>query len=192
MKHTRLTVAKICHELANHLSVIQFLRDDLSERKDDEFMELCRGIDCLSLTLRFFRNIYLSNGDVECLVNIVIDLFKATQLVLSDKNNILRNIVNSPKEKVVCGALYIMMKTCKIGDEISIDRVGNNGYEIVIQSVGRTLPSGAIAALSDNDVQEDVFNVFVMYIKDTARLAGLNLKIDKTFNDFLRMLIWKE
>jgi hypothetical protein len=124
------------------------------------------------------------------LVDIIIDISKARRLVLLDKDNILKSIVNSPKEKVICGALYIMMKSCKIADEISIDMVGNNGYEIVIRSIGRTLSHGNIAALGD-DVSEDVFNVFVIYIKNMARLAGLSIKIDKTFNDFLRMLIWE-
>ena len=50
----KFTVARLCHEIANSLSVIKFLQEDIDSSENYEIKELFKNIDLMVYTMDFF------------------------------------------------------------------------------------------------------------------------------------------
>ena len=187
LKFAKLSVAKVCHEMANHLSIMKFLQEDLANSDVDEVKELLKTIDLLTLTMDFFRNIYANSGGISSVREILINIFKIKDITLLDNENVLSDLSNN-FENVLCGVLYIIMKACKTGDEITVSKIGKNIFVAIPE--GRALSKNVIDAFN-NSVDEDIFNIFVNYIKKLANLENLEINLE-TENKNLRVKIWKK
>lgn len=183
LKSAKLSVAKICHEMANHLSVMKFLQEDLGNSDVHEVKELLKIVDLLTFTMDFFRNIYTASSANSDIKKILLNIFKLKGIILSDNENSLSNNF----ENVLCGILYIIMKNCKSGDEIKLSKI----EEIIFITIpeGRSLSENIVNAFN-NSLDDDVFNVFVNYIKELANLENLKINIENK-NKNLRVKIWK-
>ncbi|MDR1476233.1 MAG: hypothetical protein LBI20_02840 [Holosporales bacterium] len=188
----KLTAAKICHELANHMSAVQFVCEDLLSSAV-EIRELLLNVQLLSLTLRFFRGMYAVNGHAESLVDILFEIANIKKLIISDEGSVLSDSVRNPdREKLLCGAVYLVSKSCRQNDEIIItDDKSNVVAEITVKNKGRMLPSGIVNALQ-HDIPGDSVNIFAIYIKRLANFDGNCINIDTGGDYPLKLKIWKK
>lgn len=186
----KFTAAKICHELANHLSAVQFVCEDLVE-SSEETKELLHSIRLLSLTLRFFRNIYAISGHTESLYDIMFDIALSKQIVIKDEDRLLiASNIDYNRERVICGLLYIASKSCKSNDEMIISDDDGKGIIVRVKNKDRMLPSDIENAFRHN-VKEDSVNVFAIYLKHLATSVGLVIGIEPTDECPITMRVWE-
>lgn len=185
LKSVELTVAKLCHEMANSLSVMKFLQEDIDASQNHELKELFKTVDLLTYTMDFFRRIYsLSENSIQ--VNgILLDILQSKNISLIGNLNIFSNA--SPIfDNVICGILYICMKACREADSILIEETGE---KIVISVSNRTLPQEVVKALQGTDVTENIFNTFALYIKNLAKLNHIDIISDINPNN-ISITLW--
>ena len=177
---TQLTVAKICHEMANHLSIIKFLQEDLAEHNSPELKELLRTVDLLSLTMDFFRNIYSAKIDFPTLFETLKKICNLKGICLSDPYDIIQSLPEN-LQNAISGILYTIMKVSKPGDVVKVS--GNFSMIIVDAPRGKALPKTVTTALEGNFVKDDIFNIFVNYTKYLANLDGYKILQEKSGED---------
>jgi hypothetical protein len=191
LETVKLTVAKICHEIANCLIVIKFLQEDLSNSPIREIGELCREIDILINITDFFRNIYSMSDATSDSVSPIMNTLKLKKITLCDKTGIIEKL-SSSGGKTICGVVYMMMKSCKPGDSIIVEKRGENTIMISIDKP-RTIATKIIDTLNAKGlVNEDVFNVFAVYVKSLAEVEGLNISVNIDKNHTPSIEIWKK
>ena len=187
METTKLTVAKICHEMAGYLSVIKFIQEDLTDTGaalgSTELRELSKNLDLLSLTMEFFRNIYSGYETRKVLLNIM----NLRGVGVSDKNDILSNSTGT-LQNIICGMLYILMKSSKVGDDIAIS--GDSDCIEIQSPAGRMLPKSVFDALTNDGVSPDAFNIFAKYISQLATSALFDISLSSN-DDHLQVKICK-
>lgn len=173
--NTQLTVAKICHEMANYLSILKFYQDDLNHLNQKEIQEVSKLIDLLSHTMSFFRNIYSPKIDSNSLSEDLKKIYKLKELEISDSNGILKDISEN-LQNVVSGVLYLIMKVSKPSDVV---KISGDLSEIILEiPSGRKLAKNITDAILSN-VSDDVFNVFINFIKHLASLERSEITISK-------------
>ena len=169
---TQLTVAKICHEMANHLSIIKFLQEDLAEHNSPELKELLRTVDLLSLTMDFFRNIYSAKIDSVSLFETLKKIYNLKGISLSDPYTIVQSLPEN-LQNAISGILYTIMKVSKPGDIVKVS--GNFSMIVVDVPKDRALPKNVSASLEETSVNDDIFNIFVNYTKYLADLEDYKI-----------------
>ena len=183
-ERTNLTVAKICHELANYLSVLNFIREDIVNEKEFDKVELVKTIELLTHTMDFFRNIYSDNINYKSMILALKQICSLKGIVLSGCDDMLVNI-NEKVKCVVYGLLYTIIKISKTEDVVNVSKNKNN---IVISlPQGRTLPRTVSEVFSETIVDDDIFNVFANYINEKAERNGYGIKA--TDNE---IVVWKK
>ncbi|MDR0942398.1 MAG: hypothetical protein LBM19_02145 [Holosporales bacterium] len=185
---TRLTVARVCHEIANHLNAIKFLCDDESELRSEDLKELFNDLNLLSYTMSFFRGIYSGGSAVDTL-DAVLGVAKLKNISISDKNNVLTEFVVSNSKTSILGILYLIIKVCKSQDVIVISYRTSEPIKISVDKQ-RVFPEAIYLAFNDNLLQENVFNVFALYVKDLAKEQGFEISAELVENDGLRVNIY--
>ncbi|MDR1333171.1 MAG: hypothetical protein LBJ69_02085 [Holosporales bacterium] len=185
---TKLTVAKLCHEVANHLSVLVFLKEDLVN-KTQELSELFTLIDMLTHTMDFFRNIYATSGTISNIMETMQCIAKLKSIHISDDSNVMKKSDdNSGAPSFLGGVLYIVLKACKPNDTISITK---SPKEISITvSSPRRLHEAVSAAFNEETCKEDIFNTFALYVKKLAKFQGFNVSADTDESGGLRIKAW--
>lgn len=190
LKTTKLTAAKICHEIANHLSVMKFLQEDLKSSYIYEVKELLGTVDLLTATMDFFRNIYSASGSISSTSKVITEIYKLKGVVLKG-SEFFYNFESSDEENIICGMLYIIIKSCKSGDVVSINRE-KMSWVITIKNKNRRFPEAVLSAINNREVLEDIFNVFVLYVKQLAMESRYDMLADEDDEEFLRVKIWKK
>jgi len=183
-KDINLTVAKICHEMANYLSVLSFIKEDIAGNATGNIEELCKTIDLLTYTMDFFRNVYADNADSKAEINALkkIYLLKDINLFISSDNG-LYSLPNRV-QKAICCILYTAMKSSKSGDIVTVSRAMD---KFVINIPENTnLPTEVNNALSGT-LPSNVINILINYAKNIASLEGYKIRLEESSN---QVVIW--
>jgi hypothetical protein len=174
---TTLTVSKVCHEMANHLSVMRFLGEDLKNTDIHEVKELLRNADLLACTADFFRGIYSTSGAVTSIFGTLFGLAKLKEVMISNADDSLDRFQSPEAQNMIAGLLYLIVKACKAKDVVSV--VSPDSQTVWISASNRRFLPTAINLAFNNDSQiEDIFNVFAMYIKRLADASGHKIFVD--------------
>jgi len=189
LRTTKLTAAKICHEISGYLSVMKFLQEDLkSLESNDDLKMLFEEIDLLSCSMDFFRNIYSSSKQKTGIYKIISNIYKLKGVSLPDLSSLFDNASNANDENFLAGVLYIVLKSCRQGESVFVE---GNSSDIVITTGTSSLPSSIINAMNNDDCDEDIFNVLAKYIKTLANLEKYSINVESVLNGGLRIKIWK-
>ena len=177
-----LTVAKICHEMANYLSVLNFIREDIKNTQTPEVQEMMKNIELLTCTMEFFRSIYSDKINPNILEAAINKIYDSKGIDVLGFNYI--ELPNNVKG-AICGLLYIIMKVSKPGDIVNI---ANNTNKIAVSiPENRNLPSNVSTALSKKVVEDNIFNVFVNYVKELAKTDGYGIELKNQ-----EVIVWKK
>lgn len=182
------TVAKLCHEIANSLSIIRFLQEDLSYSENRDLEDLSKNIDLMTYIMDFFRNIYSVSDNRAKINEILLNILNLKGISLKGDTNIFSE-VSANFENVICGILYICMKSCKSSDCILLKKQDN---KIIIQIPNRTFPQNTIKAFQEEDIEETVFNIFILYIKHLAKSYGIIIDFNFDFNNNTTITLWNQ
>ncbi len=181
-QHTNLTVAKICHEMANYLSVLNFIREDIEHTATPEIQEMIKNIELLTYTIEFFRGIYSDKINIDALISAIHKIYNKKGIVAPALNDI---VAQHNGKAAICGLLYVIMKVSKPGD---IVKINHNEDKIVISiPEGRNLPTNVSVALSEKVIEDDIFNVFVNYVKELAAQDGYGIELKNQ-----EVIVWKK
>ena len=185
-KDTNLTVAKICHEMANYLSVLNFIKEDVEGTATGNISEMCKIIDLLTCTMDFFRNVYADNIDSKAVIDALKKIYhlKAINLFIASNNGIY-SLPGKVQGAIYC-ILYAIMKSSKSGDIVVASR--STDKFVIKLPENRSLPADANEALTES-TQNNVSNILVNYAKSIASPEGYKITLD---DNFKQVLIWKE
>lgn len=185
-QNTNLTVAKICHEMANYLSVLTFIKEDIADNATDDEQEMFTNIELLTHTMDFFRSIYSDNINSEAIINVLENIYSLKGLHLSISYGAL-NLLSEKVRGAVCAVLYTIMKTAKPRDTVAVYKKTNDIVIDVPQN--RMLSNGVKDALSANSVDNNVFNILINYAKSIAASDGYAITLNGNLN---QVVIWKK
>jgi hypothetical protein len=183
-----LTVAKLCHEMANHLSVITFFREDLANKADD-LGELFVRIDLLMHVMDFFRGMYSTSGTIADMAEVVLRIANCQRIRINDTANAICNFSTAKEANFFAGVLYILLKICKPEDVITI--AGDCRFTTVTIDAPRKLHSSVCMAFNGESAEEDIFNIFALHVKILATRQGFGLSTDYDEHEAMRINIWK-
>jgi hypothetical protein len=138
--------------------------------------------------MSFFRGIYSGGSAVDTL-DAVLGVAKLKNISISDKNNVLTEFVVSNSKTSILGILYLIIKVCKSQDVIVISYRTSEPIKISVDKQ-RVFPEAIYLAFNDNLLQENVFNVFALYVKDLAKEQGFEISAELVENDGLRVNIY--
>lgn len=173
--------------MANSLNVIKFLQEDIFPSENDTIKELFQNIDLMTYTMDFFRNIYTSSESRGRINEKLLNILKLKDISLIGDIDILLNI--SPVfENIICGILYICMKSCKASDNVILEK---NNDKIIIQLSNRTFPQETQKAFQEPDVEENVFNVFVLFVKYLAKSHDILIHAEFDSNN-IKITLWNK
>jgi len=183
----KFTVAKLCHEIANSLSVIRFLQEDIDSSENYEIKELFKNIDLMVYTMDFFRNIYSYSGKKPKINEILFNILSLKNISLNGDINIFSEI-SADFDNIICGLLYICMKVCKSSDCITLKK---DNDKIILNVSNRTFPQETIKAFQEPNIEENVFNTFILYVKYLAKSYGI--LIDSNFeSNNIKLTLWNK
>ena len=177
-----MTVAKICHEMANYLSVLNFIKEDIASNTTGDVREMFKIVELLTYTMDFFRNVYADNIDSKTLINALKKIYLLKEI------NLFMSSDNMP-EKIrgaICCVLYTIMQSSNSGDIVSVSNVGNK--VVINMPKDSILPTEVNKALS-SDISNNAFNILVNYAKSIARLDGYEIRIE---DNLKQVVIWKQ
>ncbi|MDR3030944.1 MAG: hypothetical protein LBU35_00990 [Holosporales bacterium] len=183
---TKLTAAKICHEIANYLSVMKFLQDDIRPSNTPEAIELIKSIDLLSYTMDFFRSVYTGSVQNSNVLGIIKNICRLKNISLIAPTDIMETI-SGDLTNAIGIVLYIIMKICKPGDKITIKRSSDSFF--IEKDNSTTISQNVINAINDNSCEEDIFNILAKYAKES--FTSINYKISIETDSMLKVKIWK-
>lgn len=185
-KDTNLTVAKICHEIANYLSVLNFIKEDTTASATCDLGEMYKIIDLLAYTMDFFRNVYTDNIDSKAVINSLkkIYLLKDINLFITSESS-----MHSLPEKVqgaICCILYTIMKSSQSGDIVAVSSATDKFIINIPENIN--LSTEASKALSGT-TQSNAFNILINYAQNIASLEGYKIKLE---DNSRQVVIWKQ
>lgn len=189
IKNLQLTVAKVCHEMANHLSIMKFIQEDLVFSQCPEVKELMSSVDLLTLTMDFFRSIYAPFDGVSYdIYKTLSDILRLKEISVVDDTGIILNLPGGVKN-IVCGILYCIIKVSKQKDVIKLSGTLNN---ILIESPqNRSVSKVTYDTFNSGSLESNVFNIFENYIKYLASLNKVEVSIE-TENGNQKVRVWKK
>lgn len=187
MKTTKLTVAKVCHELANHLSILAFIKEDLSNSDQPEVKEIVDTVDILMSTMDFFRNIYATKVDPSAVLASIEKIYEQKGIKIFDTNGVFMSLTDN-LQNAISGILYLIMKVSKPGDVVDVSR---KPFGVMIDLPrGRMLQKNVSDTLTEQEVESNVFNVFANYLKYFLDSEGCKVTTEMAVLN-QRIMIWK-
>ena len=190
LKTTKLTAAKLCHEIAGHLSIMKFLQEDIKTAYDGEDLKmLFDGIDLLNFTMEFFRRMYSSSSQKTGICEVVSNIYKLKNISISDLSDIFEKFKSSNEENILACLLYVVLKSSRSRDSVVVT---NTGDKITIESSTLSLPSSVMTAINDDNCEEDIFNVFIKYAKSLARFENVCMNAEALDKGGLQIKLWKK
>lgn len=176
MQDSRLTVAKVCHEIAGHLSIIKFIEDDIkSSVQHDSVDSLFDEIDLLMYVMEFFREMYAASIKRSNVVSHIVNIYRSRDINLEDNSHLLFNLDCGYDECIVSGILYIISKICKKGSNVY---VCGHQHSIIIKTSQAISTLNMFDAICNNDTDTNLFNIFAKYIKSLMNCAKYSIAID--------------
>lgn len=176
MQNSRLTVAKVCHEIAGHLSIIKFIEEDIKcGIQNDSVDSLFDEIDLLMYVMEFFRAMYAASTKKSDVVSHIVNIYKSRDINLEDNSHLLFNLDCGYDECIVSGILYIVSKICKKGSNVC---VCGNQHSIIIKTSQSISTLNMFDALCNNDTDANLFNIFAKYIRSLMNYAKYSIAID--------------
>lgn len=175
---TRLTVAKLCHEMSGCLSIMKFLTEDLEKAQNaTDLKDLFNEVEMMTAILEFFRAIYSDSKHKANIYDVIANLFQKKKVKLNNSKQIATifdNLKTGFQERILAGILYIVLQACCSSFSVSVEWREEN---LCIFSDSATLASNILMALSDDNVEENVFNIFALYVKKMIVLNNCELII---------------
>lgn len=192
LKTTRLTVAKLCHEMSGCLSIMKFLEEDLeASQSTDDLKLLFSEIDIMSSVMDFFRAVYSCSYQKTKIYETVVFLYKVKKVSLQSLlviQKIFDDFENGNEENILAGVLYVVLKSCRSSSAVFVENVNS---VISITTENASLAYGTINALNNDDAEEDVFNVFAKYIRILANLEKYVIQASSLLNGGVNITICK-
>lgn len=198
---TQYTASNICHEIANYMSIIKFVQDDVlhdfkSRNLSEETLEqLFVNIDIAMLIMDFFRNLYSPSQSKNDVLKILHNIYKFKGVKISGLNpDSSDSIKTYSVERIAASLLFIILKLSRAKNDIIFDSLSGNivinikGYSPDFKKeLNKILTDG-----DDGETTQNVFNVMIHYAKCLAAVDKYAIKIDDKNVDNLRIIICKQ
>lgn len=182
--NVNLVVAKICHEMANYLSILNFIKEDIADNATNDIREMLKIIELLAGTMDFFRNIYSDSSDTESLINTVKKIYLLKDVKLQFPCETIYSIPEKVKN-ALCGILYTIVKSSRPGDVVTVS--GSTHKILIDMPKNRAFPIEVRNALSHDAIKDNVFNILVNHAKRLANSEGYEIKLSF---DLKQVVIW--
>jgi hypothetical protein len=170
-----LTVAKICHEIANYLSILKFLEEDICFSYNAETVEFIKNIDLLSFTMDFFRNIYSNSSQSSNQFENIKNICKLKDIELAVSSQVIDKKLPGNAMNSICVILYIFAKISKTKDMINVDFI--NDCVVIEKNGSANVSNSIIDALNNSTCKKDIFNILAKYAKDLLNSINYNINI---------------
>lgn len=184
MNTTKLAVAKVCHEFANHISAMKFAQEDIMESlalsDNDDLKLLFESLDAMSVTLDLFRSIFGTASRKTDSLLCLLKLYASKGMKAHNLEGVNDYLTSPELERLCATVAYLVFKFGKRGDIVSFS-IDENGVKISITSESFRIPTAISEALTEGDVEIDVFNILGAYAATTAK--QLSMKIELGQND---------
>ena len=186
-KTSNFTVAKICHEMANHLSVLKFIQEDLQSENPALSNEIRRSLDLLINTLDFFRSIFVESTEPIRVYDILLKIARLRDIGIKVESNYddFEDI-----HAIISALIYIIIKTCKRGDIVNITEDYPHVINISVSNQ-RLVSDVTITSLNEN-VQPNSQNILLVYIKEMLSKKGYNIIAQNNIKDGVNISICKK
>lgn len=181
------TVARLCHEMANSLSVMKFLQENIAPSENNEIQELFKHIDLMTYTMDFFRNIYSSSVNTVRINDVLFSILNLKNISLNGDIDVFSKI-SIVFSNIICGILYIYIKSCRASDSIILKK---DNDKIIISIENRTFPFETIKAFQESSIEENIFNTFILYIKHLAKSHDILIKSNFDSNN-TTIVLWNK
>mgnify|MGYP001056809221 CR=1 FL=1 len=180
MENTKLTVAKLCHEISGYLSVIKFIEYDVKSEVDNENVKaLFTEVDNIVSILEFFRSLY-SVGDARGkILDHVYNIYKNKGISITKQDNILNNCNDGYDETILAGILYLTSKLCKKNSHVN---VRPDGELFVVEASDIMFASNIFEALCDDNVEKNIFNILAKYVRSLINAKKYKIAVDALSN----------
>lgn len=173
--------------MANYLSIMQFLKEDMEDFGSCDLNELNATIDLMTYTMDFFRNLYSSEGGRSKISSTLQKIFALKKVELACNGEFFDGI--APElDNVICGVLYICLKVCKPCDKVTLQ---NERGVIYIKLQNKSLSSQIIDAIQNAATSENIFNTFALYVMNLAKRCDITIRSDFSSNNIM-IDLWKE
>ncbi|MBQ8651329.1 MAG: hypothetical protein IJ481_02260 [Alphaproteobacteria bacterium] len=186
-KTSNFTVAKICHEMANHLSVLKFIQEDLQSENPALSNEIRRSLDLLINTLDFFRSLFVESPEPIRVYDILLKIARLRDIGIKVESNYddFEDI-----HAIISALIYIIIKTCKRGDIVNITEDYPHVINISVSNQ-RLVSDVTITSLNEN-VQPNSQNILLVYIKEMLSKKGYNIIAQNNIKDGVNISICKK
>ncbi len=186
-KTSNFTVAKICHEMANHLSVLKFIQEDLQSENPALSNEMRRSLDLLINTLDFFRSLFVESPEPIRVYDILLKIARLRDIGIKVESNYddFEDI-----HAIISALIYIIIKTCKRGDIVNVTEDYPHVINISVSNQ-RLVSDVTITSLNEN-VQPNSQNILLVYIKETLSKKGYNIIAQNNIKDGVNISICKK
>ena len=194
---TMFTASNLCHEIANYLSVMKFMQEDVEEflgNKTDETVEsLFKTIDQLTLAMDFFRNLYSPAEGKNEVLHILLKLYKIKGIKISGLNEtIYETLENHTTEKIYSAILYVILKSCRDTSHISVEKMSNGVNIICSQDVFlKDSITEAFNSENPDSMHCDNFNILAVYANQLAESEKYTIKAIQSPSKSFMISIWK-
>lgn len=186
-KTSNFTVAKICHEMANHLSVLKFIQEDLQSENPALSNEMRRSLDLLINTLDFFRSLFVESPEPIRVYDILLKIARLRDIGIKVESNYddFEDI-----HAIISALIYIIIKTCKRGDIVNVTEDYPHVINISVSNQ-RLVSDVTITSLNEN-VQPNSQNILLVYIKEMLSKKGYNIIAQNNIKDGVNISICKK
>ena len=169
-----LLVSKICHDLANSLTKIALIKENLIDgtcSAEVGIKDLIESIDMLNLYFEFFRNITIQAQHIKNLYSILISICKKNGIDLSMQYNKCQSIEHSYcEENIICGILYILVyHAIRMKSFNKLDVIFACDSKIIIHIpniLKNDLPQDIDDLITMDAILPNATNILAIYIKD--------------------------
>lgn len=194
---TQLAVTNMCHEIANRMSIIKFLQEDVvSDFKngvlsEDSLEGLFAHIDDAILSMDFFRNLYSPSESKNEILKISLKICEKKDIkIVNFTTQFEESFSSSNVGKAIAAILFFLTK------------INNSKFSVIFSTIEKAiimdirgctgeLQKRLIAMLNANEDDENTFNTIAHYIKSLLLTDKLFIKTDNKIVDTLRIKICK-
>lgn len=168
-----MLISKVCHDLANTLSTIVFIKEDINDGTIDDktgIKELINSTENLSLRLSFFQNIVVSGKHIKSLYDILTDLCNKHNIKFEIQDLITQN-EDHPfyEENIICGIIYMLVSAGIKQQSFNTIKLMFSNNKIVINVPDLSIdnvPSDILDVTSIDPIQPSIVNIFAVYIRN--------------------------
>lgn len=189
----------ICHEMANYMSIIKFLQEDiLDEIKNgsnsvDSMNQLFDNVENAILSMDFFRNLYSSSESKNEISKIILKICEKKGLKISNFTEQLQDpLFSANVEKAASAILFLITKMNNSKFCITLSIV-DKAIIIDVRGCAGEAQRHFIKMISTdiNSENKNTFNIVAHYARILLSLDKLTIKTDNKIVDTLRIKICK-